>query len=126
MKPLWISSLILATMFAILLYNAQHLKQLIDPLHDQLTQAGEFVKADDRHTAFQLTQEVHDTLHKQNTYLHITLPHSNIDEIYMLLEECMAYLEDGKIGEYNAANQCLLNQLKMLYEMETLTLTNIL
>jgi hypothetical protein len=44
----------------------------------------------------------------------------------MLLEEALAYLEYKDVGEYIAANKNLISQMDMLYDMETLTLTNIL
>lgn len=126
MKPFWISSMILAAMFVLLLLNAQHLQVMIEPLQEELTQAGEHAKTGDWDTALQMTREVHDTWNSKKMYLHITLPHSNIDQIFMLLEEATSYLEHKKIGEYSAANQRLISQLDLLYEMETLTLTNIL
>jgi hypothetical protein len=126
MKPFWIASLILAAMVTLLLLNAQHLKQLVEPLREELTQAGEYAEGGDWDTAIQITRKVQDAWHSQRLYLHTTLPHANIDKIYLLLEEASAYLEHQKLGEYYAANQSLINQLELLYEMEALTTNNIL
>jgi hypothetical protein len=126
MKPFWISSIILTSMIALTLYNTQHLKEVIQPLEGQLIQAADYAKAEDWDRALQLTQKVHNAWEGHKTYLHVTLPHSNIDQIYMLLEEALAYLEYKEIGEYLAANKNLISQMDMLYDMESLTLTNIL
>lgn len=126
MKPFWISSLILAAMIALLLLNAQHLKQLVEPLQEQLTQAGELANAGDWEKAIEMTSQVHDTWHSKRVYLHTTLPHANIDRINLLLDEAKAYLEHQKIGEYYAINQTLINQLELLYEMEALNMNNLL
>jgi hypothetical protein len=126
MKPLWISSFILAAMVAILLYNNQHLNHLIEPLKEQLHQAGDLAKEEQWESALQITREVQQTWNDHNSYLHITLPHSNIDEICVMIDEAIAYLETQKIGDYAAVNQGLINQLTLLYEMEIPTLTNIL
>lgn len=126
MKPFWISCLILTSMIALTLYNTQHLKHVIQPLEVQLTQAATYAEAEDWDHALQLTQEVYKAWEGHKTYLHVTLPHSNIDQIYMLLEDSLAYLEHKEIGEYVAAYKNLIIQMDMLYDMETLTLTNIL
>ena len=126
MKPLWISSLILAAMVAVLLYNTRHLQSLIEPLQEQLHQAADLAKKEQWETATQITKEVKKSWDDHKTYLHITLPHSNIDDICVLIDEAIAYLDHKKIGEYSAVNQRLINQLTLLYEMEIPTLTNIL
>lgn len=126
MKPFWISCMILIAMATLLLFNAQHLKKLIEPMQEQLTEAGEYAKNGDWEKAKQITNQVHETWHTKRMYLHVTLPHSNIDQIYMLMDEALAYLENQKIGEYSAVNQTLISQLDLLYGMEALTMNNIL
>lgn len=126
MKPFWISSFVLAATIALLLLNTQHLQGFVQPLQEQLHQAEGFAKAEEWGAAAQLTREVHDTLEEKKFYLHITLPHTELDKIYLLLAEALAYLEQEKIAEYQAANQILIHRLTTLYEMETLTLNNLL
>lgn len=126
MKPFWISSVVLVATAVILLLNTQHLQGFVEPLQKQLHQAEGFAQAAEWGAAKQLTLEVHDTLEEKKLYLHITLPHTELDQLYLLLTEALAYLEQEKIGEYQAANQILIHRLTLLYEMESLTLKNLL
>jgi hypothetical protein len=113
-------------LFFLLQWNIHYLKEFISPLQDQLTQAEEYVKKDDWETAKKMTQEVHKTWKEKQFYLHVTLRHSDIDEVFILLEQAEAYLEHKKIGEYAAVNKAVIGQLDLLIEMEELTLRNIL
>lgn len=126
MKPFWIASLVLAATISLLLLSAQHLKTLVSPLEEQLLLAEQFARAEDWGSAIQLTREVEQALDKEKMYLHITLPHGELDQVYLLLSETLAYLEHQKIGEYSASNQLLMHRLAHLYEMESFTLQNIL
>lgn len=126
MKPFWISCAVLVSLFIILQVNVRYLNNFIEPLHEQLQEASDLVKQDDWDAAYQLTQQVHDTWHGKELYLHVTLKHSDIDHIYVLLEEVLAYLENRKIGEYDASNQTLISELQLLCEMERMSLQNIL
>ena len=126
MKSLWIPCTILITLFLLLHGNSLYLHQLATPLQSQLEEAKQCVKDGDWETATKITRQVHDTWHNHAAYLHTPLRHSDIDTIYVLLEEVLAYLENQKIGEYSAANATLISQLGLLYEMEQLSLQNIL
>ena len=126
MRSFWISCIVLLGLFFLLQWNIHYLEEFISPLQDQLTQAEEHVKQDDWETAKKLTQEVHETWKGKQFYLHVTLRHSDIDEVLILLEQAQAYLEHKKIGEYAAVNKALIGQLDLLIEMEALTLRNIL
>lgn len=126
MKPFWISCLILALTIAALLCNAHHLQTFVEPLQEKLEHAEDFARADDWNTATQMTQEVYDSLEKQKRYLHVTLPHASLDQMYMLLAESLSYLKHQKIGEYQATNQILIHRMELLYGMEHLTLNNLL
>lgn len=126
MRSLWISCAVLLGLFFLLQWNQHYLKEFISPLQDKLTQAEEYVEQDDWETAEQLTQEVHERWEEKQFYLHVTLRHADIDEVFILLEQAISYLEHKKTGEYAAMNKALIGQLGLLVEMEALTLQNIL
>lgn len=126
MKSFWISSLILVAMIAALLFNAHHLQTFVEPLQEKLEHAETFAQADDWATATQMTQEVYNSLEQKKLYLHVTLPHAELDHMYLLIAESLSYLEHKKIGEYQATNQTLIRRMELLYGMECLTLNNLL
>ena len=60
-------------------------------------------------------------------YLHVSLNHSEIDDILLAFNEVQQLLiapEHG--GEYFSANAQLITRIKLLYEMEAFTLKNVL
>ena len=126
MKALWIPCIILVTLFFLLYANSLYLHRLIEPLQEQLEEAGYCVERGDWSAAQEITAAVHSTWHSHAAYLHVTLRHGDIDSIYILLEEARAYLQTEKRGEYTAANAALIGQFGLLYEMEQLSLQNIL
>jgi len=126
LRPLWVSCIILVGLFFVLQWNVQYLEAFVNPLHDKLLEAEACVEEDDWETAMQLTKEVHETWKGKQFYLHVTLRHSDIDQVTVLLEQAMAYIEHKKIGEYAAVNKAIIGQMELLIEMESLTLRNVL
>ena len=65
---------------------------------------------------------------EHNSYLHITLRHTDTDAIQISMDEALAFLEGGEKqpAEYAAVNARLLTQLELLVEAELPTLTNLL
>lgn len=125
MKPVLISSAILGVTIALLLLSATHLRQLVKPLEEKLSLAEQFACEEDWQSAMRLTQEVHDSFENESLLLHVILPHAELDQIYLLMAEAVAFLEEEKLGEYRASNQALLHRLSLLYGMESLTLQNL-
>ena len=113
-------------LFFLLQWNAHYLKEYIAPLHDKLIEAEECVKQDNWEKAQELTQEVHEAWKEKHFYLHITLRHADIDQVFILVDQATAYLEHKKIGEYSAVNRALIGQMDLLIEMEGLALRNVL
>ncbi len=126
MKPFWISSLLLIAMVVTLNLHTNHLQSLLQPLQEELQTAQEQARAEDWEGAIQGTKRVREVLDRENLYLHITLSHAELDQLHLLLEENLAYLEHQKIGEYQASNQNLMHRLGLVYEMEWFSLQNLL
>lgn len=126
MKPFWISSLLLLAMIVTLSLHTNHLQDLLQPLQEELQAAEEKARVGEWDEAVQITQRVRTALEQENLYLHITLPHAELDQLHLLIEENLAYLAHEKIGEYQASNQHLIHRLALVYEMEWFTLQNLL
>lgn len=126
MKRLWIALVTLGLLFAISLGHAAYLKHFTQGLINQLSQAEDAVDQGDWETARQLTDQAFAQWEGHSFYLHTTLHHSDVDDIYISFHEVQEYVETEKKGEYSAANGILMAELYLLYEMEQFNLQNLL
>lgn len=126
MKRLCFSAGVLVLLFVLTLLNANYLGRLSTGFIDTLTQAQQHVEMDDWETAEQLTQEALDDWESHETYLYMVLRHSDNDQIQTGFQEVIEYLSCQDEGEYFAANVKLITQISLLYEMEQLTLKNLM
>ena len=126
MKRLWISIVILFAMLGSTLGNSWYLNKLISGFEQKLTAAHELSARDHWDTARTLTQQVTEHWQAHDFYLHVMLPHRDIDEIHLIFQEVDEYLKLEEADQYNAANAKLIAQLELLAEMEQLNLKNIL
>lgn len=126
MKSFWISCGVLAALLAALLINGQRLTQFVLPIEQKLEDAASFAHAEEWDSAISLAVQAKDQWNQRKDYLHITLRHSDVNEISCLLEEVIAYLKAKEIREYAASHALLLYQLTVLCETEVLSLRNIL
>lgn len=126
MKRLWICAAILMAMLGATLFNSRYLNNLVADFSSKLTAAHQLSAQDNWEAARQLTQQVADHWQEHDFYLHIMLPHRDIDEIHLIFQEVEEYLELEEADQYNAANAKLIAQLGLLAEMEQLNIKNIL
>ena len=126
MKHLGISVALLAAIFCTALANTVYLSTFTQDLTDQLFFAQEKAAAGNWEEALALTQQAHQNWEKHGTYLHITLQHEDIDNVYLFFLQTEQFLSCQKEGEYAAANAALMGHLTLLREQEELTLKNIL
>jgi len=126
MKRLWISVAILFVMLGATLGNSWYLNNLIFGFSQNLTSAHQLASRDDWASARQITGQVTDHWQEHDFYLHVMLPHRDIDDIHLTFQEVEEYLELEEADQYNAANAKLIAQLGLLAEMEQLNLKNIL
>jgi len=126
MKRLWICVIILLVMLCATLGNSRYLNDLVSDFSSNLTAAHQLSAQDNWEAARQLTQQVADHWQEHDFYLHIMLPHRDIDEIHLIFQEVEEYLELEEADQYNAANAKLIAQLGLLAEMEQLNIKNIL
>ncbi len=126
MKRLWISVVILIVMLGATLGNSWYLNSLISGFSQKLTSAYHLASRDNWASAQQITGQVAEHLQEHDFYLHVMLPHRDIDDIHLTFCEVREYLELEETDQYNAANAKLIAQLGLLAEMEQLNLKNIL
>ena len=126
MKRLWLSVLLLLVMLGGTLGNSRYINALISDFEEKLTTARALSDDDNWESARALTQQVMEHWQRHDTYLHIMLPHRDIDDIHLTFQEVEEYLKLEETDQYNAANAKLIAQLALLAEMEQLNLKNIL
>ncbi len=126
MKRLWITVAILLAMLGGTLGNSWYLNNLISDFGQKLTAAHKQAASDNWARATQLTQQVVDHWQNHDFYLHVMLPHRDIDDIHLTFCEVQEYLKLEEADQYNAANAKLIAQLGLLAEMEQLNWKNIL
>ena len=126
MKRLWIAVGILLAMLGATLGNSRYIDHTVSGFVEQLTAAHKQAAADNWENAARLTRQVTDHWQRHDFYLHVMLPHRDIDDIHMTFREVEEYLKLEEADQYNAANAKLITQLELLAEMEQLNLKNIL
>lgn len=127
MKRLWITAGILILLCAAALVNVAFLNGMTEEITASLLQAQELAEGGDWEEAASLTIQADQQFRGQTFYLHITLRHSDIDEVeiaFQEVEQLLAHRE--RLGEYAAANARLVARLELLAESEHVTLRNIL
>ena len=126
MKRLWIACAILALLLAATLWNAGRLERFTASLTDLLEQAEAQAEGEAWREAYALTRLAYDRWESRSTSLHITLRHSDTDDIQTGFQEVLEFLQCQEAGEYSAAHVRLIAPLELLSEAEQLSLVTIL
>lgn len=126
MKRLWIAAALLCAVFAAALWNSLYLRRLTSGMTDLLTQAEALAEKDQWEAASALTRQASQAWEDKDCYLHITLRHSDTDEISAGFREVQEFINCQEGGEYSAANARLITRIDLLWGSEQLTLENIM
>lgn len=126
MKQLWISIGIMIFMFAAALTNSWYLSQLTEQFTNTLTQAQEAAEKGDWTSAAALTDRVQEQWKQSESYLYVILRHDETDAVGAGLREVRQLLAWKEIPEYTAANARLVEDIRLLAEMEQFNLKNLL
>lgn len=128
MKRLYISVALIVLLAALSGLHIWRLNDFTGQLTVLLTKAQEQVEQENWAEAARLTREARDRWMEFESYLHVTLRHSDTDAIQISMDEALAFLEGGEKqpAEYAAVNARLLTQLGLLVEAELPSLTNLL
>lgn len=126
MKRLWISVIVLIAIFSASLWNTSYINRVTGRITELLNQASVLAEAGNWPGARALTQEALDDWNSQETYLYITLIHSDNNEISVAFQEVLSFIDRRSDGEYFASNARLIARLEQIHEMDELALRNIL
>ena len=126
MKRLWISLALLGLLFCGTLANTAYLSSFTCEITDLLLLAETKGEAGDWEAASVLTKQAREHWESHSTYLHTTLRHADLDNVYLFFLQVEEFLDCQEGGEYSAANAALIGHLTLLREQEELTIKNIL
>lgn len=126
MKKGWLAIGALAGMLALSLWHVSALRGLTADLGNQLLRAEELAERGDWDEAEEITKAASEQWDGRAFYLHVTLDHKTADDIAVGFAETLEFLEWQETGEYSAANARLMEQLKLLGEVERPNLENLL
>lgn len=126
MKRIWISLSILAVVFAAALANSWYLDNLTEQMAHTLEQAQALAEAENWEGGQKLTEKALEQWEKASDYLYIVVRHSDSDEVAAGFREVQQLLEWKEEAEYTSANARLIEEIRLLADMEQFTLRNLL
>ena len=125
MKRLWVSLGLLVLLFGLSLAHSMYLEQMGREMSTLLEGAEQAVQEEEWARAILLTQQAQGIWERQDTYLHISLHHSDTDEITESFRSVLELLDCQEQAQYQATNARLLSQIYLLWEAEQLSLKNV-
>ncbi len=125
MKRLVIASVILVVIFAAALINTRFLGTYTKEISGLLQNAETSASGFDWNAAGKDTDKAMELWEKKRAYFYVTLFHGETDAVYQDFCEVKKLIEYQQYGEYSAANARLIARLKLLWDMERLTLENV-
>ena len=126
MKKLWWAVGALILLCALSLWNSSAIHTLTDRLAASLTQAEALAGQGSWAQAEALTRDAMEEWENASGYLYTVLRHSDTNAIQSGFRQALAYLEHRDEAEYASASAELIVQIKLLADMEGLTLRNVL
>lgn len=126
MKRLWIALALLVLVFAAAWGNTVYLERLSGELTALLTEAEALGETGSWDRALELTRRAETLWEEHDAYLHITLRHTDTDNVFLSFQEVKELLQCREEGEYSAASAVLLGQIRLLCEQERFHLKNLL
>ncbi len=117
---------VLAALLAFSLWNAGHMAHETARFQSQLRQADALAQDENWPQARAVLQESYRDWSRCQTYLHIVTEHSAVDDAEAMYRRAMAFAATEEITEFRAEAADLTDQLRLLAEMERLSIRNIL
>ena len=126
MKRLYIAAALLVFLMAVSLTNAWYAQRLTGGMREQLVQAQLSAEQGDWDRAESVTRQAYEDWQSSRSYFHITMRHSDTDQVLRGFRQVLEYLQLREPDQYNAANADLMTQLELLAEMEQAAVANVL
>ena len=118
--------LLLALLLGLSLWNIRHMSQETERWRAQLAQADTLAQSGDWDGALTALRESYRDWSRRQTYLHIVSHHDVVDDAEGMYRRAEAFAQTQEITEFRAEISDLRDQLRLLAEMEALSIRNIL
>ncbi|MBE6995875.1 MAG: DUF4363 family protein [Ruminococcaceae bacterium] len=117
---------ILILIFALALENGRYMGAETDRWQAQLHEAEAFSRAEDWTSAAETLEASYRDWSRRQVYLHIVTEHDALDDAEAMYRRAMAFASVQEDSEFRAELADLRTQLRLLAEMERVSLKNIL
>ena len=118
--------LVLAALLAVSLWNIHHMDVETDRWRAQLQETDRLAQSECWAEALDSLWESYDDWTLRQTYLHIVSHHDAVDDAEAMYRRAMAFAETQEITEFRAELSDLMDQLRLISEMEALNIRNVL
>lgn len=126
MKRLWISLAALALIFCATLWNTARVTAVTDSISSKLEEAESAVTEGEWRRATALTESAQQEWERVDRYFSVVLRHADTDDVTTTFQEVQGFLQWEAEAEYTSVNSALVEKVKHLSEVETLTWNNLL
>ena len=117
---------VLSAILAFSLCNDAHMSSETSRWRAQLDQADALVQEERWEEAQAKLTESYEDWSSRQTYLHIVSQHGAVDDAEAMYRRAMAFADTRELSEFRAELSDLRDQLRLLAEMERLSLKNVL
>ena len=122
----WIPFLLLLALFSATLVNAAVADRLVEDWCTELDQLQNTAQAEDWDSVRTDLAAFHQGWDRHATYFHIILQHDELNEVESLLARADSFAFEQDEGEFHACVAELQSQLRVLSEMQEISIRNIL
>ena len=126
MKYFYIPCAILALILALSLYNTETMDRYVTAWCEELNAAQEAADGGDWAEAEAQIRSVRSAWEDKQSYLHIVSVHAELDEAEALLAKSLSFALDQDDAEFRANTAELITQLRLLSEIQEVSIKNIL
>lgn len=126
MKYFIIPAAMLAALLSLSLWNAKAVERYVEPWCEALTEAVSAAEDEDWERARRAIRETREAWDARKPYLHIVTAHDELDKVDTLFAEADSFAVERDMGEFRAETAELTVQLRLIVEMQKLTVRNVL
>ena len=126
MKYFSIPCVILALLLALSLLNAEAMGSYVSDWCEELDAAQTAADRGDWTEAERLIRSVHEVWDEKQSYFHIVSVHAELDEAEALLAKALSFARERDGAEFHANTAELITQLRLLAEIQEISIKNIL
>ena len=126
MKYFWIPCAILSAILSLSLLNARTVNETVDVWCQDLQSAQQSADAENWEQTQRILTDTYKKWDEKQSYFHIVTVHAELDEVEALFAKSRSFALEQDEAEFRANTAELITQLKLLAEMQEISVKNIL